>query len=320
MTLISILIPTHNNEKYITSCLESIINQTYKNLEIIVIDDFSTDNTRQILKEFEKKDKRIKIITNSQNYGYGKSVNIGIKNSKGNYIQIVESDDFIEPEMSETLLNQALEHNTDIIKSDFYTIKKNKKNKSKNHTNYPINQNINAETNPELYLLKPSLWSFLFKKEFLIKNSIIFNETEGASFQDTSFQFKCIYFAQNIRLIEKHLYNYNLDNPNSSINNDKKAFAIINEFITINNFFNHKNNTQTPFKLLFELKAYLWNLKRINKKYKKDFLIKIKEIFNSYNTKSFFNSEKIPLKYKIKLFTIKYCPNFLINFLMIYNF
>ena len=320
MTKISILIPTYNNENYISSCLESVINQTYKNIEILIINDCSTDNTQKILKEFAKKDKRIKIITNNKNYGYGKSLNIGIKSSKGDYIQIVESDDFIEPEMSEILLNQALKHNTDIIKSDFYIIKKNKKNKSKNHTNYPINQNINTTTNPELYLLKPSVWSFLFKKEFLIKNNIIFNETEGASFQDTSFQFKCLYFAQNIRLIENQLYNYNLDNPNSSINNDKKAFAIINEFATINNFFDNKNNEQTPFKLLFELKAYLWNLKRINKKYKKNFLTKIKDIFNSYDTSSFFKSKKIPLKYKIKLFAIKYCSNFLINLLMIYNF
>lgn len=92
--LLTVLVPCYNVEKYVTQCLESILGQTYSNIEVICIDDGSTDSTPKILQDFSKRDPRIKIIT-KPNSGYGHSMNIGLDHASGDFIGIVESDDFI---------------------------------------------------------------------------------------------------------------------------------------------------------------------------------------------------------------------------------
>ena len=102
MPKISVIMPTYNVEKYLASALESVINQTFGDIEIICINDGSTDNSLHILEDYAAKDKRIKII-NKENSGYGASMNIALKQAKGEYISIVETDDFIEFNMLERL-------------------------------------------------------------------------------------------------------------------------------------------------------------------------------------------------------------------------
>lgn len=117
--LLSILVPCYNVEKYVTQCLESILEQTYSNIEIICIDDGSTDSTPLILQNFSKRDSRIKIIT-KQNTGYGHSMNIGLEYAKGEFIGIVESDDFVSQSMFEKLMTNAIKHQLDISRCSFF--------------------------------------------------------------------------------------------------------------------------------------------------------------------------------------------------------
>ena len=104
MPKISIIIPCYNVEKYIKQCLESVVNQTLKDIEIICINDGSTDSTLEILREYENRDNRIKVIS-KQNSGYGASMNIGLETAKGEYVGIVESDDYVELNIFQTLYN-----------------------------------------------------------------------------------------------------------------------------------------------------------------------------------------------------------------------
>ena len=101
-TLISVVMPMYNQEKYIVKCLESVINQTLKELEIIVVNDGSTDLSLSIVKSYAEKDDRV-VIIDKPNSGYGNSVNLGMRRATGKYIGIVETDDFIAPDMFETL-------------------------------------------------------------------------------------------------------------------------------------------------------------------------------------------------------------------------
>ena len=119
MPKISILVPIYNVEKYLRECLESILAQTLKDTEIICINDGSTDSSPEILEEYRKKDSRIKII-NKSNSGYGASMNMGFQFATADYIGIVESDDFVKPEMFEELYLIAQKNNADIVKSDYY--------------------------------------------------------------------------------------------------------------------------------------------------------------------------------------------------------
>ena len=120
MPKISVLIPIYNVEKYLRECLESLVNQTFQDIEFICINDGSTDSSLKILEEYAQKDSRIKII-NKENSGYGASMNMGLDAASGEYIGIVESDDFVSSNMFEDLYNLAEKNNADIVKSDYYT-------------------------------------------------------------------------------------------------------------------------------------------------------------------------------------------------------
>ena len=117
--LISIIVPAYNVEKYISKCIESLINQTYKNIEIIIINDGSRDNTENIIKKF--KDKRIKYYKNV-NQGIGKTRNFGIDKSNGEFLMFIDSDDFLDIRACEILHNKIKEEKLDLVICDFYKI------------------------------------------------------------------------------------------------------------------------------------------------------------------------------------------------------
>ena len=127
----SIIVPVYNAEQYLQECLDSILAQTLKDIEIIAIDDGSPDNCGKIIDEYAKKDKRLKAI-HQKNSGYTTAVNKGIQLAKGEYIGIIESDDWIEPNMYEVLYKNAKENNTDVTKGGFWkynsTLPKKKQN------------------------------------------------------------------------------------------------------------------------------------------------------------------------------------------------
>ena len=112
---ISIIIPCYNVEKYLDSCVQSIINQTYKNLEIILVDDCSTDNTWKIIKQYEKKYDNIKALKNEKNSGAGYSRNRAVEIASNQYISFIDSDDYIELNFYETMLKQMKKEKADMV-------------------------------------------------------------------------------------------------------------------------------------------------------------------------------------------------------------
>ena len=118
MPKVSIIVPTYNVEQYLHECMDSIINQTLKDIEIICVDDGSTDNSGKILDEYATRDNRIKVI-HKQNGGYGRAMNVGFDNATGEYIGIVEPDDYVALDMYEELYKKAIENDVDFIKADF---------------------------------------------------------------------------------------------------------------------------------------------------------------------------------------------------------
>ena len=118
MPKVSIVIPIYNVEQYLRECLESVVNQTLKEIEIICVNDGSTDSSPEILKEYAEKDNRIKVIS-KPNSGYGHTMNVGIDAAIGEYIGIVESDDYVKLDMYETLYNIAKKNDLDVVRADF---------------------------------------------------------------------------------------------------------------------------------------------------------------------------------------------------------
>ena len=116
---VSVIIPIFNVERYLSQCLDSVVNQTLKEIEIICVNDGSTDKSLDIIKEYASKDSRI-VIIDKKNSGYGHSMNCGMDIAKGEYIGIIESDDYAELQMFEKLYNLANKKNLDVVKSGFF--------------------------------------------------------------------------------------------------------------------------------------------------------------------------------------------------------
>ena len=220
---ISIIIPVYNVEQYLEKCINSVINQSYDNLEIIIINDGSTDNSGLICKYYLAKDNRITYIEQT-NLGLSVTRNKGIEISSGNYIAFIDSDDFIEYDMYETLYNNLFLHSADIsICNTRYVSAKgdpilNKYGKEP-FRNYPINTNNDILLNDYdkmLYFVKSNnnfAWNKLYKKSLF--NKIYF--PKGKYYEDIFTIYKVIEKAERIYILSEYKYNY-VQRPDSIIN------------------------------------------------------------------------------------------------------
>lgn len=281
MSKVSIIVPVYNQENFLRECLDSLINQTLKDIEILCIDDGSTDSSSKILYAYEVQDKRVKVIY-KENTGYGDSVNVGLSRAESKYIGIVESDDFVERDMFERLYQKAEEFNTDIIKADYYNYysKSGLAQKSNNFDTFPKNQILSQEEKNNLVFAASSIWCGLYRKDFLKDNNIWFLSSPGASYQDTSFSFISNITAKRIVLIDKVLLYYRSDNINSSVNDCRKIYCIINEFNYIKRYI-YSYHLEWAFPLFAKAKftTFLWNYNRLEDAGKKRFLLCMYEQF-----------------------------------------
>lgn len=280
---ISVIVPAYKMEKFLPQCLDSILKQTLKDIEIIVVDEGDIDDCRKIIDEYEKKDSRIKTI-HEKNGGYGASMNKGIALAQGEYIGIVEADDFVDKSMFEDLYKLAIDNNADIVKSDFYyhTTAKNESRKAGKIAKYKSNKAINVKQDSSILRIQPSIWSSIYRRTFLIENGIKFLETKGGSYQDTSFAFKTLSLADKVLLTPKSYLHYRIDNENSSVNNRGKIYAICDEYKEINDFVENHPELKSYInseRLLNQYYAYVWNLKRIDKRFRKDFIDQFSQEF-----------------------------------------
>ena len=211
-TLVTVIIPVYNVEKYLQKCLDSVINQTYKNLEIICIDDGSPDNSGAILDEYTKKDDRI-IVIHQENAGVSAARNRGLEIARGEYITFVDSDDWLEPECYEFALN-VLENDQEVDLAGYNADIIN----SRNDTNQDLQRYKNWFTLPfvgnfelsqKIAIRMPSAcWLYLFKASIIKNNKLKFSNYKFS--EDLLFIFEYLAFVKNIYFLDKKLYNYNL--------------------------------------------------------------------------------------------------------------
>lgn len=236
MPLVSVIMPSYNVKNYVSECLESVCNQTFSDIEILSIDAGSEDGTLEILREYEKKDSRIKVYL-SEKKSYGYQVNKGIELAQGEYIAIVETDDIVESNMIELLYTKAKEYNLDYIKAQFARIIAFPDGvvwKQKLRM-YPLTEELSEKVivpsqNAMAYIKDIYLWCGLYKKEFLVLNNIRLNETQGAAYQDVGFAFQVIGCAQRAMYVPDVVYNYRQNNVNSSIFNSNGFQYLVTEY------------------------------------------------------------------------------------------
>ena len=208
--LVSIVVPVYNVELYLDKCIDSIVNQTYKNIEIILVDDGSNDSSGIKCDDWAKEDNRIKVI-HKVNGGLSDARNVGIEYAKGKYITFIDSDDFIAKEYIEILLKHIVETNSDISICNplYYYEEKNKKivGKYKIKNDFIIGNGVEMTT--KLMYQKyfdTSAWGKLYKTNLFTKNKIYY--PKGKLYEDLATTYKVFLKANNIVFINKNLYYY----------------------------------------------------------------------------------------------------------------
>lgn len=204
---VSVVVPIYNVEKYLNRCLQSIINQSYKNIEIILVNDGSTDNSLQIAEEEEKNDSRIKIIT-QKNQGLSMARNTGIQHATGEYICFVDSDDFVHKDYVKCLIENLEENDSDISVCDYLYINEKDETWSKKNKGEKIFSNLEAINdllvgNQETEVMA---WNKLYKLSLFKENNIFF--PKGKLHEDNFTTYKLYYYAKKISLIPDKLYFY----------------------------------------------------------------------------------------------------------------
>lgn len=271
MYKISIIMPSLNVAGYIQLCINSVLSQTLKDIEIICVDAGSTDGTLEILRDYEKKDNRIKVIVSDiKSYGY--QMNLGIQAANGKYIGIVETDDFVDENMFAALYELAEAYEVDFVKSGYKEFVSNGVENIINYENVRVlpqeyvNKRLDLNSDIKARFIDTvHIWSGLYRKDFLIDNNIKFNETKGASFQDTSFSILVGLFADSCIYTNDAFYCYRVDNEGSSVKSDSKINCIIDEFNYLDRFVDKDAKEAVVFELnKAKMRAYSWNYNRLS--------------------------------------------------------
>lgn len=297
----SLIIPAYNVEKYIKKCLDSVLNQTYNNYEIIIINDGSTDNTSKILESY-KSNKKIKII-NQENKGLSSARNMGVSNAKGDYILFIDSDDFIEKELLETL-NKTIK-DEDLIRFQIRTLDETNKiiKEYKEETFNNLN-GIEAFNKLSKYNLVELAVCYAYKKETFLKNNYRFEEK--TYHEDFGLIPYIIISSKKVTSINYIGYNY-LQRKNSIMNNTeyekeiKKSNDVLKHYKNLIKWSQNIEGDLTIYKSFIANSVILKSLNLKEKDYK-NYIKKLKEykVYDNILTNN--------LKNKIKKILIKISP------------
>lgn len=321
MPKVSVIVPIYKVEKYLRQCIDSIINQSLKDIEIILVDDGSPDNCPKICDEYKKIDSRIKVI-HKKNGGLSSARNAGMKIATGEYIGFVDSDDYIEHDMYEKMYSTAKEYDVDFVMSDYYKVHENNKtevstiieggiydkNKIKNIIYPQLIMKENIDYGPLL-----AVWHCLYKNSFLKKNNIYFDEVVKYS-EDNLFSSIVGYKSERFYYMKgSYFYNYRY-NPNSISTTYKENS--LNVYVEMNNRLYDKfyDCEEYNFKRQLKLHMIYYTFNYINQvigssltskeKYKK-----IKNTLRNKQIRRAFNNFTLPdvnIKLKLCILMLKY--------------
>lgn len=294
---VSIIIPVYNVEEYLALALDSVIYQTLEEVEIICVNDGSTDGSSDILNRYAAADKRITVIS-GENNGYGYAMNRGIKAATGEYIGILEPDDFVDVNMFKDLYEVAVSNSLDFVKSDFSRFTHDDCGRmvfSYNRIAYEdknYDRIICPRDEQKIFTFIMNTWSGIYKRSFLEEHNISHNETPGASFQDNGFWFKTNMYADRAMFFGNAYYMNRRDNPNSSVKDRGKVYCANQEYALIYEYL-EKSGEKEKFLDVYILKLihnYMFTLDRIAPELKKEYICNISKEFRALSEKGEFKS------------------------------
>ena len=249
MPKISVIVPAYNIELYIGKCIDSLINQTLEDIEIIIVNDGSTDRTEDVIKKkIEKyKNKNIKLFT-KENGGQSDARNFGISKATGEYIAFVDGDDYIEPDMFFELYKKTEEYSYDMVTCDVNCRYPNKDVEIKSGV-FSDKKSMSDEDKKELILFAYAVvWNKIYKKELFTKDKLFM---KGVWYEDVLFLYKLFPYINSVGVVNKKLYNY-IQRPNSVTYTYSDKLYDINKILKELNLFYENKNIKSDYEDVLE--------------------------------------------------------------------
>ena len=288
MPEVSVLVPIYNVERYLEQCLDSVRDQTFRDIEVICINDGSTDGSRDIIQRYLDADPRFRVI-DKPNSGYGASMNRGLDAAQGDYIAILESDDIFELDAIEKLLGALKRADADVAKGNYTFYWSTPEERYELFVNvwpWLAGKTVELAEEQAPFFLVPSIWSAVYRRDLIVDNGIRFLETPGASYQDTAFAFKVWACAKRATFIADSVLNYRQDNEKSSVNSPGKVFCVCDEYAEMERFLLERPEKRAAYegvKERIKYNTYVWNYERLADELKMDFLDRMsRELADGY--------------------------------------
>lgn len=281
---VSVLVPICNVERYLEECLDSLVAQSFTDFEVLCINDGSTDGSLAIIHRYMEADARFRVI-DKPNSGYGASMNMGLANAIGEYIAILESDDFFEPNALELLVDAAERNQSDVVKADFYLYWSTPQERDELFRivdEQEVGRTMRPIDDLAIFFRKPSIWSALYRSSFLRDNGIDFLETPGASYQDAGFNFKVWASAARATFIADPILHYRQDNEKSSVNSAAKVYCVCDEYASMASFVNDRLDGDPRLMGILEcmkFDSYMWNYDRLSGGLRGGFIVRASREF-----------------------------------------
>lgn len=293
MKKVSIIVPIYNVEKYIGKCIKSIVNQTYKNLEIILVDDGSTDSSLSICKEYKKKDERI-VLVHKKNTGVSDARNKGLELVTGDYLAFIDADDYVNDNYIEELLNSLLANKTSISQCGINIVLNGNIISQRNYDDYQVisNRKILIDLIKDNLLQNEVIWNKLYDKK--IFDNLRF--ASGKLHEDDFINYLIYYDQKRISNVPLFLYNYRQEGDSIMSHFCKKRLDAIDGLEERIKFFSNKNEKELEKYAIDSYLRYLKNTYFKVKKYiddNKDICNKIKTKYKYYCKSAKFNIRRI---------------------------
>lgn len=291
MKKISVIIPVYNSENYLEKCLDSVVNQTLKDIEIIIINDSSKDNSLKIIKKYQKKYENIILINNKINLGIGKSRNKGLEIATGEYITFLDSDDYIALDGYEIAYKYIKKNKLDFITNDYYKVENNQINIFE--TKYFDISTLNK--NPEIIVkMNYGPANKIIKNSIIKENDIKFEE--NLKYEDVPFVSKALLYSNKIGHLNKPYYYYNIHFGSETTTMDKRVYDILEIIKIVNNQYENKYHDEIEYFTIKQITRYMLRQKyQKNKKIKNDFIDKgykyLLEIYPNYKKNKYYLKE-----------------------------
>ena len=281
--LLTVLVPIYNAAPYLRQALDSLAHQTLRDLEILCINDGSTDDSLAIIKSYQAADPRFRLL-DKPNTGYGDSMNQGIKLARGRYLGILEPDDWLELDAFSRLTQLAEWHRAEVVKANYFkelattstttpqttattpAPKPSTTLKSTEIRPRDTGKLIDPRHDRRVFAFAPAIWSAIYRRDFLLDHHLEFLPTPGASYQDLGFSFKVWATARRVVLTDTAYYHYRLDNANSSVHSPGKLNCVVEEYAAITDFLADRD-LATAFShtaAAAKFRNYHWNLQRLS--------------------------------------------------------